>query len=108
MRKAEIYWNGKLAGTITELNRGNFIFRYDDLYYSNTELPPASLTLPKTQKEYYSPSLFPFLYNMLSEGANKRLQNRLFKIDENDHFGLLLATEGSETIGALSIKNIII
>jgi len=43
---------------------------------------------------------------MLSEGSNKAIQNRLLKIDENDYFSLLLATAMSETIGALTIKEI--
>jgi len=41
---------------------------------------------------------------MLSEGVNRRLQSRQLKIDENDHFGLLLATAQYDTIGAISVK----
>ena len=41
---------------------------------------------------------------MLSEGANKAIQNRLLKIDEKDYFGLLLATAGGDRIGPLTIK----
>jgi hypothetical protein len=32
------------------------------------------------------------------------MQTRLLKIDENDYFGLLLATAGGDRIGPLSIK----
>jgi serine/threonine-protein kinase HipA len=41
---------------------------------------------------------------MLSEGVNKRLQSTLLRIDEEDSFGLLLATAQSDTIGAVTIK----
>jgi HipA-like protein len=41
---------------------------------------------------------------MLSEGANKALQCRHLRIDENDSFGLLLATTQWETIGAITVK----
>jgi HipA-like protein len=41
---------------------------------------------------------------MLSEGANKKLQCRQLKIDENDYFGLLLATATHDTIGAVTVK----
>ena len=41
---------------------------------------------------------------MLSEGVNRKLQCRQLQIDENDYFGLLLATGGTETIGAVSVK----
>ena len=43
---------------------------------------------------------------MLSEGANKRIQCHVYKIDERDHFGLLLATASKDTIGTITIKRI--
>ncbi len=43
---------------------------------------------------------------MLSEGANKAMQCRTLKIDENDAFGLLLATAKYDTIGAITINEI--
>jgi len=48
--------------------------------------------------------LFPFFYNMLSEGVNRKLQSMLLKIDENDHFGLLAKTSEYDTIGAVTLK----
>jgi serine/threonine-protein kinase HipA len=41
---------------------------------------------------------------MLSEGVNKRLQSNMLRIDENDHFGLLIATAQFDTIGAITVK----
>jgi HipA-like protein len=105
MRQARVYRNQIFAGTLTEEN-GNYTFRYDDNYFADRSKPPVSLTLPKTQQVYTSDNLFPFFFNMLSEGANRRLQSRLLKIDEDDHFGLLLATAGFDTIGAVTIKPI--
>jgi serine/threonine-protein kinase HipA len=43
---------------------------------------------------------------MLSEGINRKLQNFYLKIDENDDFGLLLATAQNDTIGAISVKKV--
>lgn len=43
---------------------------------------------------------------MLSEGANKTIQCQTLKIDEDDVFGLLLATAHSDTIGAITVKKI--
>jgi serine/threonine-protein kinase HipA len=43
---------------------------------------------------------------MLSEGANKAVQCQTLKIDEDDAFGLLLATAWNDTIGAITIKKI--
>jgi len=104
MRAAEIYCNGVLSGILTEKNRRSYVFRYDDRYFNDTGKPPISLTLPKRQQEYHSEYLFPFFFNMLSEGVNKKLQNIQLKIDENDDFGLLLATAGCDTPGAVTVK----
>lgn len=108
MRAAEVYCNGEFAGILTEEKRGrNYIFRYDDKYFFDTEKSGVSLTLPKTQQEYRSEYLFPFFYNMLSEGANRKAQSHLLKIDEKDDFGILLATAQHDTIGAVTVKPIV-
>jgi serine/threonine-protein kinase HipA len=41
---------------------------------------------------------------MLSEGVNRKLQSVQLHIDENDDFGLLMATAQYDTVGAISIK----
>jgi len=104
MRVLEVYRNGIFAGILTEENRKRFVFRYDDGYYNDTSKAAISLTFPKTQQEYNSEYLFPFFFNMLSEGVNKKLQNTQLKIDEKDNFGLLMATAQYDTIGAITVK----
>jgi HipA-like protein len=106
MRTLEIYRNGLLAGTLTEENRNRYVFRYDDNYFNDAGKPGISLTLPKTQKEYCSEYLFPFFFNMLSEGVNRKLQNTHLKIDQEDNFGLLAATAQYDTIGAITVKTL--
>lgn len=106
MRAVEIYRNGTLAGTLTEENQKNFVFRYNDTYFNDASKPAISLTLPKIQKEYISDFLFPFFFNMLSEGVNRKLQSTQLRIDEADHFGLLMATAQYDTIGAITVKPI--
>ena len=71
-----------------------------------TKKTAISLSFPKSQQEFVSDTLFPFFYNMLSEGANKTIQCQTLKIDEDDVFGLLLATAHSDTIGAITVKKI--
>jgi HipA-like protein len=104
MRNAEVYRNHDLAGVLTEENSKSFVFRYNDQYFADPTRPAVSLTLPKTQQEFHAKHLFPFFFNMLSEGVNRKLQSRLLKIDENDHFGLLSATAQYDTIGAVTVK----
>ncbi len=107
MRVMEIYRNGIFAGTLTEENRQRYVFRYDDNYFNDANKPGISLTLPKTQKEYSSEFLFPFFFNMLSEGVNRKLQSTQLRIDEEDNFGLLAATAQYDTIGAITVKPIL-
>lgn len=106
MRAVEVYRNGVLAGILTEENRRHYVFRYDDEYFNDSDKPPISLTLPKMQQEYSSSFLFPFFFNMLSEGANRKLQSTQLKIDEEDSFGLLATTAQYDTIGAVTVKPI--
>lgn len=104
--KGEVYYKGEAAGEIFKTSDGEYIFRYYDAYFSNPGKKAISLTLPKNRQEYRSRFLFPFFFNMLSEGVNKQLQCRQLRIDENDYFRLLLETTGVDTIGAVTIKPI--
>ncbi|KAF0238332.1 MAG: serine/threonine-protein kinase [Prolixibacteraceae bacterium] len=107
MRSAEIYRNGVLVGKLTESNNRTYEFKYDSGYFTDNSKPAISLTLPKNQPVHNCEYLFPFFYNMLSEGTNRTVQQRQLKIDENDFFGLLLATAQYDTIGAVTIKPIV-
>ena len=104
MRKVKVYRNNELAGELIQESLTSYVFRYADSYYSNESLPAISLTLPKSQQEYKSTFLFPFFFNMLSEGVNRKLQCRQLKIDEKDYFGLLMETAKFDTIGAITLK----
>ena len=106
MRKAQVFRNGMLVGQVIQHDAKKYEFIYDDVYYVDKHCPPISLTMPKTQKLYESDMLFPCLFNLLSEGVNKKLQCRQLQIDENDHFGLLIATANNDTIGALTVKHV--
>lgn len=103
MRSAQVYWNSQLAGILIQHNPSHYEFEYTDAWITDDTKPPISLTLPKNQKNYQSNYLFPFFFNMLSEGVNRQLQTRLLKIDEQDHFGLLLATSSTDGIGAVHV-----
>ncbi len=106
MRAMEVYRSGIFAGTLIEENRNQYVFRYDDLYFTDINKPAISLALPKTKKEYRSEFLFPFFSNILSEGVNRKLQSSLLHIDEEDDFGLLMATAQNDTIGVITVKPI--
>lgn len=106
MRQAQVFSNGVLAGMLTETDSGNYIFCYDDSFLMDEKQTAISLSFPKSQREFSSETLFPFFFNMLSEGTNKAIQCQTLRIDENDAFGLLLATAHTDTIGAIIVKKI--
>lgn len=105
-KKAEVYNNDILAGLLEKSEQGEYVFTYDGDYLNNPETSAISLTLPKTENTYRSSVLFPFFYGLLSEGVNKQTQCRLLKIDEKDHFSLLLKTANNDTIGSITIKEL--
>jgi HipA-like protein len=105
MRTAQVLYNNRLTGILSKSDN-TYRFVYDKSYLATSGSRAVSLTLPLQEAPYESDVLFPAFVNMLSEGDNKAIQNRLLKIDEHDYFSLLLATAGSETIGPLTIKEI--
>ncbi|WAC13288.1 HipA N-terminal domain-containing protein [Dyadobacter pollutisoli] len=107
IRKAHIYNNDVLAGTLIKTGRQQYTFRYEDSYLEDPNCFAISLSFPKVQQAYASKVLFPFFYGLLSEGVNKQTQCRLLRIDENDHFSLLLATAKSDTIGSITVREVL-
>ncbi|MEL7247813.1 MAG: HipA N-terminal domain-containing protein [Bacteroidota bacterium] len=103
-RRGIVFRNGERLGKIEELPQGGYRFTYDETWVLSPGTPAVSLRLPKRLEAYESEHLFPFFFNMLSEGVNRRLQSQQLKIDEQDHFGLLLATAIYDTIGAVTIQ----
>jgi HipA-like protein len=106
MRTLAVYRKNVLAGTLTEIDKNSYVFRYDENYFANDTLPAISLTFPKTQQEFTSNFIFSFFSNMIAEGNNKKVQSQHLRIDENDQFGLLQATCHNDTIGNVTIKKV--
>lgn len=103
MRSAKVLYKDEEAGTLTQFDDGRFLFAYNNNWIANPARPSISLTLPKSEKEFRAPHLFPFFFNMLPEGTNKEMVCFKLRIDEDDHFGILLATSSVDSIGAVRI-----
>ena len=106
MRQARVLYKGQEAGRLIQDDEGHFHFRYTDQWFAAPDRPAISLTLPKTQQEYESPHLFACFFNMLPEGSNKDVVCFEQRIDPEDHFGLLLHTARFDSIGAITIQEI--
>lgn len=101
---AYIYYLDILAGILTRTEQG-FQFEYQSDYLQSN-FPAISFSFPKTHEPYFSEKLFPFFAGLLAEGTNKTIQCRTLKIDENDGFARLLKTANSETIGAITVREL--
>jgi len=101
-RKGNVYGGGMLVGRVEETADG-YRFTYAAEYLASPGARPISLTLPKRPEPYTSKTLFPFFFGLLAEGILKETQCRKLKLDENDHFGRLLKTAHSDTIGAVTV-----
>jgi len=97
-----VYCRGVLAGRIQQVPDG-YRFTYDAQYLASAGTRPISLVLPKQSEPLQSKVLFPFFYGLLAEGILKETQCRKLKLDENDHFGRLLKTANSDTIGDITV-----
>jgi serine/threonine-protein kinase HipA len=103
MREAKVLYKEEEAGRLLQQDDGSFIFLYHNEWVLDNVKPSISLTLPKAQKEFQSPFLFPFFYNMLPEGSNKQMVCKLNRIDQSDYFGLLMTTSKNDSIGAVRV-----
>ena len=88
------------AGILQETDDREYVFTYGENYHGE----PVCLAMPVRKDPYRSNHLFPYFYNMLSEGSNRQMQSLLLHIDETDDFGIMLATAQCDTIGAVTVK----
>jgi len=99
---ALVYYMDKKAGLLKKTEDG-YEFKYDLSYLNDVDAKPISLTMPLTQKKYFSDCLFPFFENLLPEGFLLDMTVAKLKIDKNDKFNILLHV-GKDTVGAVSIE----
>lgn len=102
MRQCKVYIHDVEAGILMETDDPEYVFSYKDGYQGD----PVCLSMPVRSEPYHSRHLFPYFFNMLSEGSNRQMQSVLHHIDENDDFGIMLATAQYDTIGSVTVKPI--
>ena len=104
MRTAHVLFKSEVAGTLTQWDDGSFSFEYRDEWTANSTKPSISYTLPKSQRSFRSPYLFPFFFGLIPEGSNKEYIARFHRLDGDDYFGILLRVAATDCIGAVQIK----
>ena len=103
MRKGIVYLRGIPAGDLVEDNHV-FTFRYREAYLAHPDTSSVSATLPKRAEPYESTHLFAFFEGLLPEGVQRAALCRVFHLDEQDGFGLLLKTSALGAAGAVHVE----
>lgn len=106
MRQAQVFRNDTLVGILSKDEQGQYHFYYLAEYLSYRDARSISVNLPLQEEPFVSDILFPFFFNLLSEGSIKAIQCRELKIDPQDYFTLLLRTANRNTIGSITLKEI--
>lgn len=101
-RSAEVYVRDLYAGTLRETDQG-YSFVYDPAYLQTDLALPVSITMPLSDGEYFSRTLFAFFDGLIPEGWLLDIASRNWKIDKSDRFGLLL-TCCRDCIGDVSVR----
>jgi serine/threonine-protein kinase HipA len=99
LRKAEVLYKDKPAGTLEETASGGARFIY------NTDWnEPIACTLPIWKREHeWARGVHPFFQHLGPEGWLRDKQARVAHIAEQDDFGLLLGY-GADCIGAVGVR----
>lgn len=108
MRACLVYINGRKAGILREETLEKYVFSYDAAYLKEPDASPICLAMPLTAEPYISDSLFPFFSNLLSEGSNREFQAKYHHLAPDDDFGLLLKTASYDTIGSVTVREIVL
>ncbi len=103
MRSAMIYVGEQPAAMLHQHDDGSFELDYLEAYSQRTGASAISLTLPLQAQPYRSEHLFPFFFNLLPEGTNRRALCQLHRIEPDDYFSMLLEVAGTDTIGAVRV-----
>ena len=102
-RQAYVFIRDIFAGIILETDEG-YSFKYDSEYLKDPQSLPASITLPLTDIEYKSPTLFAFFDGLIPEGWLLDVASRNWKLSKNDRFGLLMVC-CRDCVGDVSVRS---
>jgi serine/threonine-protein kinase HipA len=103
MRQANVLYDEQVAGTLTETDEGEYIFRYDPAYLESHNPQPITLTMPLRSEPYIDKRLFAFFEGLIPEGWLLDIASKNWKLSPNDRMGLLLAC-CQNCIGSVSIQ----
>lgn len=102
MRRANVFVNGKLAGQLQEIQKGN---QYEFIYQDQYQGFSVSLEMPTGKTKYKFDRFPPFFEGLLPEGLMLESLLKQRKIDRNDLMSQLIAV-GEDLVGNVTIEEI--
>lgn len=99
MRRADVFVQKELAGSLIENDDKTYVYEYRDGYQG----APISLTLPTAQRRYEFEKFPAFFDGLLPEGPQLDALLIQAKLDRDDYFGQIV-TVGSDLVGAVSVR----
>ena len=106
MRQAKVFYQDYLAGTLTETNEGEYVFKYDNNYVREHPQDFLTFSMPVRTEPFIENRLFPFFEGLIPEGWLLDIASKNWKLNRNDRMGLLLAC-CKNCIGAVSVEPIL-
>ncbi len=106
MRQAKVFYQDFLAGTLTETNEGEYVFKYDNNYVQEHPQDFLTFSMPVRTEPFIENRLFPFFEGLIPEGWLLDIASKNWKLNRNDRMGLLLAC-CKNCIGAVSVEPIL-
>ena len=106
MRQAKVFYQDYLAGTLTETNEGEYVFKYDNNYVQEHPQDFLTFSMPVRTEPFIENRLFPFFEGLIPEGWLLDIASKNWKLNHNDRMGLLLAC-CKNCIGAVSVEPIL-
>jgi serine/threonine-protein kinase HipA len=107
MQKAIVYRNHVEVGILQKDDAGVYRFTYNSQYLNSEDALSISVHFPLRSDSFISSTLFSFFFNLLAEGVVKEMQCRELKIDPDDNFTRLLKTTEANTIGSITLKEVL-
>ncbi len=106
MRQAKVFYQDYLAGTLTETDEGEYVFKYDNNYVQEHPQDFLTFSMPVRTDPFIENRLFPFFEGLIPEGWLLDIASKNWKLNRNDRMGLLLAC-CKNCIGAVSVEPIL-
>src|SRR5437867_495541 len=101
-RALDIWWDGKIAGQLTQNRHGDLGFAYSRGWLEDSDAPPLSASLPKRDQSFTRRECRPFFGGLLPEEGQRDAAAQVLGVSRDNDFALLERL-GGDVAGALQL-----